>query len=305
MRWQIEAAVKQALSALPAGPRVYRLLQERMGHLGTLDPAVYWAERGRVLDPLEQDTTLVGLRLLEIGTGWHPVVALVAAARGAESVVTMDLNRWISASTLRAAAHAALEIVGDAPLLRMDRIGLVRKIAERELDDRAPGALLADLDIDYRAPSDATDTGLPAGSIDLVVHTDVFEHIPPSVVDRILGETWRVLRPGGLHVARICPGDHFAERDHRITTANHLQFSDWTWRFIGGSGIAYHNRLRPLDFRESFERAGFTVINTLPRLDRNALEGMAAGRVRPHPRFARYSIDELATTSFHLIAKRR
>jgi hypothetical protein len=304
MRWQIEAAAKQALSAMPGGVRVYRFLQERFGRLNTVDPREYWTERGQVFDPVQRGGALVGLRLLEVGTGWHPVVALVAAARGAESVTTIDLNLWISHATLRVAAKLALRALADADDVRDDRLLALNRIADHAFDDKPVQLALAQLGIDYRAPSDASRTGLLDRSIDLVVHTDVFEHIPPTVIDRLLTEMWRVQRPGGLHIARICPGDHFAERDGRITTANHLQFSERAWRFIGGSGIAYHNRLRPTDFLKSFERAGYTVISMIPRIDRTVLEEIRAGRVRLDSQFTNYSNEELATTSFHLIARR-
>lgn len=45
--------------------------------------------------------------------------------------------------------------------------------------------------------ADAGDTGLPAGSADLVVAADLFEHLYPEDSSRIAEEAFRILAPGG------------------------------------------------------------------------------------------------------------
>lgn len=303
MRWQVEAAVKQGLSRVPQGPVLYRWLQRRSGRLAAIDVAHYWPERGRVLTLAEaKGVAPLGARILEIGTGWHPVLALVAALRGAGSVVTVDVNAWMDHETLQAAASAALDIV-QGERCDATREELVRRVAGGVHRGRSVRDVLTTLGIAYVAPGDATSTGLGDGSVDLVMHTDVLEHVPPATIARLLTESRRVLRRGGVHVARVCPGDHFAERDPRITTAHHLRFSERSWRWIGGSGLAYHNRLRASDFVRAFEEAGFTVAVLQRRVDERARAALAAGIERPNDHFARYDPVDLATTSFHLVAR--
>ncbi|MFN8570899.1 MAG: class I SAM-dependent methyltransferase [Gemmatimonadaceae bacterium] len=304
MRWQLEAALKQGLSRVPRGPMLYRWLQRRGGRLATVDVSDYWPERGRVLALAEANgISPYGARILEIGTGWHPVLAIVAALRGAQQVTTIDLNPWLDRETLRAAAAAALEIVTTADDVDARRTALVRQLANEQSSAAAVSSALRSLDIEYLAPSDATALPHEAESFDLVVHSDVFEHVPPHVIPQILRECRRVLRPGGLHVARICPGDHFADRDRRITTAHHLRFSERSWRWIGGSGLAYHNRIRGGDHVRSFADAGYRVVEVHRRIDERARDALAGGTERPHARFAGYDLEDLATTSLHLVAR--
>ncbi|MFN8582185.1 MAG: methyltransferase domain-containing protein [Gemmatimonadaceae bacterium] len=303
MRWQVEAVLKQGLSRVPKGSSLYRWLQRRNGRLRTIDVDDYWPERGRVLLLAEEHgVPTFGSRIFEIGTGWHPVLGLVSALRGAHHVATVDLRRWMDQETLRAAASAALDIVTAGDDVDARRVACVEDMTEHPIESVT--AALASLDIDYQAPADATDTGSIPASFDLVVHSDVFEHVPPATIDAMLAESRRILRPGGLHVARICPGDHFADRDRRITTAHHLRYSERSWRWIGGSGLAYHNRLRSDDFVRAFTRAGYRVLDVQCRIDERARLAIANGVERPHASFAHYGIDDLATTSMHIVARR-
>ncbi len=48
--------------------------------------------------------------------------------------------------------------------------------------------------------ADAGDTGLPPDSFDVVVAADLFEHLYPDDSQRVAGEAFRVLRPGGRFV---------------------------------------------------------------------------------------------------------
>lgn len=304
MRWQLEAALKQGLSRVPRGPTLYRWLQRRGGRLAAIDVADYWPERGRVLALAEGNgISPYGARILEIGTGWHPVLAIVAALRGAERVTTLDLNPWLDGETLRAAATAALEIVTTADDVDARRASTVAQLASDAPSHADLSVALRSLDIEYLAPSDATALPHAPASFDLVVHSDVFEHIPPAIIRRILVESRRVLRVGGLHVARICPGDHFADRDQRITTAHHLRFSERSWRWIGGSGLAYHNRIRGGDHVRSFAETGYRVVEVHRRIDDRARAALAEGVERPHASFAAYDIEDLATTSLHIVAR--
>ena len=76
---------------------------------------------------------------------------------------------------------------------------------------------------------------------------------------RIHTEAYRLLVPGGLAVHRVDVGDHFATIDRRITTGNFLQFSEEDWRWYGGSGLSYHNRLRCTDHVRLLDEAAKAV----------------------------------------------
>ena len=76
---------------------------------------------------------------------------------------------------------------------------------------RHPMAFLREAGIDYRAPGDATNTGLEDGSVDAHFSYNVFEHVPAEAIEKILAEARRILKPGGVCVHYVDPSDHYAQ----------------------------------------------------------------------------------------------
>jgi SAM-dependent methyltransferase len=60
--------------------------------------------------------------------------------------------------------------------------------------------------------ADITDLGFPDESFDLIVSSDVLEHVPE--LEKALGETMRVLKPGGAHLFTVPP----RSRTHKRAT---------------------------------------------------------------------------------------
>jgi hypothetical protein len=163
----------------------------------------------------------------------------------------------------------------------------------------APGAstlrdLLGPLGIEYVYPGDARCTGLADGSVDVVLSSNVLEHIPRDIQGAVHRESVRVLRRGGLAVHRFNPEDHYAPDDPRITAVNFLQYSEREWHWYGGSGLSYHNRLRAPDFREMFGAAGFAIEICRVRTNERALEALRSGRLMIDEAFRQYPAEELA-----------
>src|SRR4029077_10194213 len=91
-------------------------------------------------------------------------------------------------------------------------------------------------------------------SVDFVFSQAVLEHLPLAQFERFLGESFRVLRPGGVssHVIDL--------EDHLGGALNNLRFSRtfWEWSQMSRSGF-YTNRLRASEICRSAAEAGFIV----------------------------------------------
>jgi SAM-dependent methyltransferase len=148
---------------------------------------------------------------------------------------------------------------------------------------------------------DAGDSGLPAQSFDLVMSSNVFEHIPPSELRRIVAESRRLLRPGGVSAHHIDTADHFAT-DERITSVNFLKYSPRAWRLIS-RGLAYHNRLRCREYPRLFEEAGFSLLDVMLETDERALAALRDGAVRPNEAFRAFTHQELAEVLVDVFAR--
>ena len=155
--------------------------------------------------------------------------------------------------------------------------------------------------IEYHAPADASSTGLPGASVDVVFSNSVLEHIPGDVLLAIMRESARVLRPGGLAVHGVNCGDHYAYADRRVTPINYLSFSEREWSFWNND-LQYQNRLRSRDFLQIAAQAGLETIlaKQSPRPELLAM----LPRMKIAPEFHKYPPVELASTSIDFVARR-
>lgn len=307
MRWELKAAIQRAVSWVPCHTRVYRWLQDTAGTY-PLDMADIYGRKSLFLRRMiGQGLSLDGKTAVEVGTGWYPVLPILLYLLGAERVVTIDLNPWLTPRTLAdtlAGVRGVLDRLADdfempADLVQ-DRFETAASRAETAADVRAA---LTSFGIEYWVPCDAGATGLPARSIDLIVSTNVLEHVPGPVIERILAESRRILTPGGLIAHHINPGDHFSNGDDRIHTAHFLRYSPRSWYFIGGSGVAYHNRLRGVDYVRLFRRAGLSLTHTYESIDERALADLRSEKARVHASFRGYSAEELACDIIGIFAR--
>jgi 2-polyprenyl-3-methyl-5-hydroxy-6-metoxy-1,4-benzoquinol methylase len=152
----------------------------------------------------------------------------------------------------------------------------------------------------YRAPGDASATGLTAAAIDVVFSNSVLEHVPGPVIEACMREARRILRPRGIVFHSVNCGDHYAYTDRRISQLNYLRFSSSDWS-RWNNAFLYQNRLRYTDFVKMAEDAGFAIEVNTARPAPQRLEQLAA--IPVHADFSRYSKDELAVTSIDFIGR--
>lgn len=305
MHWKAKAHVLALLSRAPGGHALYRWLQKITGTSGLrlrrdLDRAF------ELVELIQQaGGTVQGAEILEVGTGWRPMVPLVLALGGAKRVVTVDINPWLSLAYTRenlAALKPHLDEIADRCGANPSEVRARFQAVPTEVNSL--DAILMPLGIEYRCPADARTTGLPNRSLDAVLSSNVLEHIPRDIQQDIHRETSRILKPSGLAVHRFNPEDHFATVDKKITQGNFLQFSSRDWLWYGGSGLAFHNRLRGRDYREMFASAGLEILVDRERTDERTLQAIESGTLPVHPEFAGYSPRELAINYMWLACRR-
>ena len=295
MNWKYKAHALAALSRVPGGRSLYHGLQRVAGtNRLQLDRDL---ERAFELVDLifEADGEIEGKQVFEIGTGWRPFVPFVMALAGAKRVITVDVNPWLT-SAYACETWRALES-------RLPEIAARCRVPEQEIVQRyrsVPStactleSVFVPLRIQYDCPADARDTQLPARSMDIILSSNVLEHIPADVQRDIHKESFRLLKTGGLSAHRFNPQDHYSTIDSKITNGNFLQFSEKQWRWYGGTGLAYHNRLRSPEYRELFQQAGFEITVFRERTDQRTLDAIRSGALTVDECFSRFTPEELA-----------
>lgn len=219
-----------------------------------------------------------GAAAMEVGTGWRVDMPIGLYLCGARRIITCDLNRYLTKhlalGTVRYVVENAETIRSIFPFvepkLLQERVANLRRVTRIEELFRVTG-------IEYHAPCDCAETGFADRSIDLHYSYTVFEHIPPSTLERILREANRLLSDRGLAFHHIDLGDHFAQVDRSITPANFLQFSEDAWRRYGGTPWSYHNRLREDEYRALFQRVPQDVLYWKSHVDERSLECLKNG----------------------------
>jgi SAM-dependent methyltransferase len=135
---------------------------------------------------------------------------------------------------------------------------------------------------------DVVATGLPfeEHSFDIVTCYDVIEHLPPSP-RRLLGELYRVLRPGG-YLALTTPNHANLQARLRLLLGRTVHFPIDMWY----DADPYYGHIReytPAELRYLVRRAGFrTVVMRLsnaPQWNTRLPDGEWAPRLRPTSAF--------------------
>jgi SAM-dependent methyltransferase len=283
VRWLGKAAVQKAIGHLPQGERLNYVFQRRvLRNLPSSDAAfARKVERAEhhlaALDEHGPRRPRNELVFYEFGAGWDLIVPLTYFKHGIRRQILVDIR----------------------PSVRLD---LVADTARRLGLD--PPRDLAEVGIEYLAPRDARNTGLPPASVDFISSTDTCEHIPPDDLSRIFVECRRLLRPDGIFSCRIDMQDHYSYFDPSVSRYNFLRFSEQTWRLVN-SPIHFQNRLRRNDYLALLDEAGLEVVQERP--SRPSEDDLALLRqLELAERFRNgYPLDELGVKTLAFVARPR
>lgn len=306
MDWRIKAIVQGTLSKMPGGKLANDALQRLAGgrrderaHIDTKFNAD-WLVQTAVLRDV--GFSVRGRDLLEIGTGWLPIFPLCFALAGARRCSTFDLHRHLNSKAVPIALRC----------LEVHLPAIAQASAESEVDVRerwqrlmAAGdgwQILAAAGIDYRAPADATLTGLEPGTIGLVFSNSVLEHVAPEVLLPMMRESSRVLQVDGVSLHSVNCGDHYAYFDRSITQAHYLRFNAEQWR-RWNNDLLYQNRLRPVDFIRAARDAGLDIVRDLQVPRKELMQRFDQLQVAAE--FRHYPPEQLCCTSVTFAARPR
>lgn len=240
--WWAKILVKMVLARLPVPYYVWRRLRI-FRHGGTGDDAQQVVDG--FLTHLERYRRMSGDRplnsVVELGPGDSVGRALCAAACGASEIHLVD----VSDTAPEAPDH--YRAVGAHLRERDLTIPALPSSAGKTAALETTGAVLHTNGLKALA-------AMAPESVDLILSDAVLEHLPLEQFEAFMGESFRVLRPGGI-------ASHGVDlHDHLGGALNHLRFPQWLWenRLMVSSGF-YTNRLGLSDMRGIVETTGFTV----------------------------------------------
>lgn len=293
--WVLKAATQKILSALPAAHALNRFFQKRVTRSLDLTDDRLTAQLGRCARHLE---AYVGLRgripdtVLEVGTGWLPILPLGFHLCGCREIWTVDRVPLMTAVEARRTVVRLASLIRSGQLVKV----LPRVIAEREertlavaerASGAAPEAILEPLGIRV-VVGEASGLPLGSASADLTVTNSVLEHLEEPEIEDLLRGMRRAVAPAGVASHFIDLGDHYAVFDRRIDVYNFLKFTDRTWNLVN-SRVHRQNRLRISDYRRLLTSTGWSIV------EESSQRGTPAdlGPIPLAPRFRNYALDDL------------
>jgi SAM-dependent methyltransferase len=303
VHWKVKGFVQKVLGALPGGEHINDRLQLAGGlrNFGENIAAKVadWKQTCQYLSDVRFQ--IPGATIVEVGTGWYPVLPICFSFAGAHSIKTYDIHRHLNAKWTARALSCLEPHIDAIASFCPGGPAEVRKKYQQLLHTPDIDDILQLTKIEYHAPGDARQTGLPPNSVDLVYSNSVFEHVPKQAIFEILRESQRILKPGGLAVHNIGCNDHYAFFDRSISFVNFLRFSEAEWR-LWNNPIQYQNRLRAPQFLDLASEAGLKVIYKRTHVRPGSREALAQFKVAPE--FRQFSPEDLATTTLDFISQK-
>lgn len=304
MHWKHKALIESTCARLPLGARLYKLGQRVFGDLRAQPERRLVAQIEMARWLAQYGLPVANSRLVEVGTGHIPVVPIGFYLAGAQSTVTVDINRridwaltrdtleWIAAHREKLQKLYACDATQSATFEQRFEILVASKAN--------PKRFLEQAGIEYLAPKDAAKTGLPAGSVHCHYSMTVLEHIPEAALCDILAEAGRILAPGGVALHFIDTSDHFQHQDRSIERINFLRYSEDEWRRLAGNQFGYCNRMRASDLLRLASGVGLIAVRTEIDVDERSKQAVTAGFPLAE-RFARYERDDLCATELRVM----
>jgi ubiquinone/menaquinone biosynthesis C-methylase UbiE len=287
------------LAHTPKGEQINYMLQTLNHSHSSVKIAGRVPILAETLSLLSKHMRLDGAVVLEIGTGWEPINPLLLHLAGAKVIYSYDhlphLRFKLAGVTLEE-LESSLALISASTSVPESM--LRKKLAVLKSATDLPG-LFTLANIKYVAPGDATRSGLPDHSVDLVYSHAVLEHVPEETIHAIALESNRVLRPGGLAFHFIGPFDHYASVDKRISMVNFLQYPEWKWKLFVKNKISYHNRLRAKEFVQIFRSHGAEVLVVRDTIEPSDLEALK--RMKIDARFGGMTHEELAVSRSEIL----
>ena len=306
MIWIAKAVVQKGISFLPFKTHINQFFQRRGTGAISLDDQHFGWKIGHAQDHLAlwqkhyPNLDRSSANVLELGTGWYPIVPVYFWLHGINSMDSLDLYPWISAEHCQTTAKKFVEWHSSGQLQSF----LGRVDAERwsKLEQAAKSTMPLESFLSMiglrTLVGDATSkiAGMHE-SYEFICSNNTLEHILEAPLIAILKHFKGLLSHGGGSSHFIDLSDHFGHFDRSITAYNFLKFSPLQWRLIDND-IQPQNRLRWVQYLDIFTKLGYRVVEAKVRP--GSVDDLR--KVKVHSSFAGLSEAELAITHGYVVA---
>lgn len=304
-KWIAKAIVQKTISVFPFKEKLNHVFQKHVTKGVQLTDEHFGNKLMHASDHIKYykkyKGSLDGIQVLELGSGWYPVVPIALYLSDVAQTDSMDIQSWMNANTIVTTIEKFKEwkdngkLQSYLPEVNAQKWEVLMAMRGKEesmsLDD-----MLSQIHLKLHL-KDARNTGFEKGSYDFICSNNTFEHIYGDVLINILREFKLVAKEGAFMSHFIDLSDHFAHFDKSINIYNFLKFSPKQWKTIDNS-IQPQNRLRWKDYLKMYEKVGLPVTEEITR--EGDLELLA--QVKVHKSYLDYTKEELAISHGYILS---
>lgn len=305
-KWIAKAVVQKCISFLPNKEKANHFFQTYITKGVQLTDEHFSNKLTHASDHIRfynefANAPLKNARVLELGSGWYPVVPVAMFLHGVRCTDSIDIQSWMTRETIIKTLEKFSKWEEEGmlhkylPEIVPEQWVKIEEILESS-QDMSRENLLEALNLQLKL-KDARNTGFERHSYDFICSNNTFEHIYPEVLKDILKEFKKLINPGGFMSHFIDLSDHFAHFDKSITIYNFLKFSESSWRLIDNS-IQPQNRLRWKEYLKMYNDLDIPVTKQETRP--GSLSDLA--RVEVNKRFQYLSPEDLAISHGYILS---
>jgi len=231
----------------------------------------------------ESNISILGKSVIEIGSGWLPLMPYFFKYMGKVSTVeTYDLNQHYNKNNI---ATLNQEF--------SDKFGI-------PVESEQNGKFNLPEGIKYYPKTDLTK--VPIRNAELVFSRFVLEHVSPLGIKK-MHQRFKKEIPEAYIIHLISPSDHRAYVNKNLSNQDFLRYSESEWK-KKHTRFDYHNRLRLPQYLEIFKELGYEVLFLeFESAIKNSETYKKFKTVPLHKDYQKYSDDELTAGSINVVLK--
>jgi SAM-dependent methyltransferase len=306
-KWLVKALLQRSFSMSKNPEKINRVFQKYITGKDKLNDEKFSNKILHATDHLQyfkkhNDKQLSEIKIMELGTGQFPIVPIFYFLHGANDIVSIDVVNFMTLDRIAECLDFFIQHRNKYPekFLHIDEsrwqhlLDIKEKINHFSSTADALQAFKTQIYI-----ADARKTQYANDTFDFITSNNTFEHIYPEILEPILVEFQRILKPKGIMSHFIDMTDHFAHFDKNINVYNFLKFSDKFWHAIDNE-ILPQSRLRYKEYLKMYHQNNISIIDTkIWDYDATLLNGLKLNQ-----KFSNYTKEELAIVHVYIVSSK-
>lgn len=272
MNWKLRKFLQDTLLNRPNGIKIYGSV---MNFLNKSHQPEYWLDDKFTHSEFHWSAYQRGNQqppetVLEIGTGWFPLVPLFLSLRGVKQIITADANPHLNKTSLFKTIQALAQAIQEEQWINCrweeERKNALISYSNQPIQPfESQIQFLSGIGIVYRtfSPKEGLTAILTTYKIDQVVSNNTLNCVEEQYIFQYLESLFKHLPHKSLLSHHIDLTDPRSHTDPHINSIDFLQYNDLKWKSMESRGLSV-NRLRASEWINLFEKAGFKLLEVEP-----------------------------------------